>query len=224
MNEQLKDPGVQKILGTEEGAMIQLIAGRYMEGRIQEELVKQQIKIEEVDGVRVYTAMPYAVLDRLTDNFFNMMVTYMHPIAEKKWPDKLREMLFTKFCTDYNPKVETLEKIRDFQWDRNPARISNRRFVNTFPCQGRINLLKKSDIEGTMLAHMQWIKDNVSLLTEENAVIWEAKSVVGADPSSPAFIWKSGGTHAYKKTEDGQRVPYKRKKEAGRIDNDAPLT
>ncbi len=41
MNEQLKDPGVQKILGTEEGAMIQLIAGRYMEGRIQEELLKQ---------------------------------------------------------------------------------------------------------------------------------------------------------------------------------------
>ena len=85
-------------------------------------------------------------------------------------------------------------------------------------------MLKKSDIEGTMLAHMQWIKDNVSLLTEENAVIWEAKSVVGVDPSSPAFIWKSGGTHAYKKTEDGQRVPYKRKKEAGRIDNDAPMT
>ena len=48
--------------------------------------------------------------------------------------------------------------------------------------------------------------------------------MVGADPSSPAFIWKSGGTHAYKKTEDGQRVPYRRKKEAGRIGNDAPMT
>ena len=64
-----------------------------------------------MNGVQVYTSMHYAVLDRLTDNFFNMMVAYMHPIAEKKWPDKLREMLFTKFCTDYNPKVETLEKI-----------------------------------------------------------------------------------------------------------------
>ena len=153
-----------------------------------------------------------------------MIVFYMHRIVEKTWPDKLREELFNKFCTDYNPKVETLERIRDFQWDRNPARIPNRKFVNTFPVQGRINLLKKSDIEGTMLAHMQWIKDNVSLLTEENAVIWEAKSVVGVDPSSPAFIWKSGGTHAYKKTEDGQRVPYRRKKEAGRISNDALMT
>ena len=85
-----------------------------MEGRIQEELVKQQTKIEEVDGVRVYTAMPYAVLVQLTDNFFSMMMAYMHAIVEKKWPDKLREELFIKFCTDYHPKVETLEKIRDF--------------------------------------------------------------------------------------------------------------
>ena len=104
-----------------------------MEGRIQEELVKQQIKIEEEDGVQVYTALPYAVLVQLTDNFFNMMVTYMQAIVEKKWPDKLREELFVKFCTDYHPKVETLEKIRDFQWNRNPARIPNRKFVNTFP-------------------------------------------------------------------------------------------
>ena len=44
-----------------------------------------------------------------------MMVFYMHPIVEKTWPDKLREELFNKFCTDYNPKVETLERIRDFQ-------------------------------------------------------------------------------------------------------------
>ena len=96
--------------------------------------------------------------------------------------------------------------------------------MNTFPVQGRINLLKKSDIEGTMLAHMQWIKDNVSLLTEANEHIWEAKSVVGVDPSSPAFIWKSGGTHAYRITEDGQRVPYRRKKEAGRTGSDASMT
>ena len=67
-----------------------------------------------MNGVRVYTAMPYAVLVQLTDNFFSMMVAYMHAIVEKKWPDKLREELFIKFCTDYHPKVETLEKIRDF--------------------------------------------------------------------------------------------------------------
>ena len=85
-------------------------------------------------------------------------------------------------------------------------------------------MLKKSDIEGTMLAHMQWIKDNISLLTEENAVIWEAKSVVGVDSSSPAFIWKSGGTHAYKKTEDGQRVPYRRKRAVGSTIDDALVT
>jgi hypothetical protein len=78
--------------------------------------------------------------------------------------------------------------------------------VNTFPTQGRTALLKKTDIEGTMLAHMQWIKDNVSLLTEENEVVWKAKSVVGVDPSSPAFIWKSGGSHAYKIIEGGQRI------------------
>ncbi len=71
---------------------------------------------------------------------------------------------------------------------------------------------------------MQWIKDNVALLTEENAVIWEAKSVVGADPSSPAFIWKSGGSNAYKLTEDGRKVPYRKKKEAVRTDSDAPMT
>ena len=96
--------------------------------------------------------------------------------------------------------------------------------MNTFPVQGRINLLKKPDIEGTMLAHMQWIKDNVSLLTEENAVVWEAKSVVGVDPSNPAFIWKSGGTHAYKINEDGTKVPYRRKKEAGRTGSDVHMT
>jgi hypothetical protein len=83
--------------------------------------------------------------------------------------------------------------------------------VNTFPVQGRTALLKKTDIEGTMLAHMQWIKDNVSLLTETNEAIWDAKSVVGVDRGSSAFIWKSGGSHAYKTTGDGQRVPYKRK-------------
>jgi hypothetical protein len=55
-------------------------------------------------------------------------------------------------------------------------------------------------------------------------VIWEAKSVVGVDPGSPAFIWKSGGTHAYKVTEDGQRVPYRKKKDAGRTSNDIPMT
>ena len=75
--------------------------------------------------------------------------------------------------------------------------------MNTFPVQGRTALLKKTDIEGTMLAHMQWIKDNVSLLTEANEVIWKAKSVVGVNPSNPAFIWKSGGSHAYRLTEDG---------------------
>ena len=112
------------------------------------------------------------------------MVFYMHPIVEKTWPDKLREEIFNKFCTDYNPKVETLDRIRDFQWDRNPTRIPNRKFVNTFPVQGRTALLKKTDIEGTMLAHMQWIKDNVTLLTKANEVIWTAKSVVGVDPSS----------------------------------------
>ena len=172
----------------------------------------------------MYTSMPYVVLGELLHNFFTMMRCYMHPIPEKHWPDKLQDDLFHKFRFDYKPKVETLDRIRNFQWDRNPAKISNRRFVNTFPVQGRINLLKKPDIEGTMLAHMQWIKDNVSLLTEENAMIWEAKSVVGVDPSSPAFIWKSGGTHAYKKTEDGQRVPYRRRKEAGRISSDPLVT
>ena len=77
--------------------------------------------------------MHYAVLVQLTDNFFNMMVAYMHPIPEKHWPDKLRGELICKFNTDYHPKVETLDKIRDFQWDRNPTRIPNRKFVNTFP-------------------------------------------------------------------------------------------
>ena len=127
----------------------------------------------------------------------------MHPIIEKTWPGKLREELFNKFSTAYNPKVETLERIRDFKWDRNPARIPNRNFVNTFPVQGRTALLKKTDIEGTMLEHMQWIKDNVSLLTEANEVVWNAKSVVGVDPGTPAFIWKSGGWHAYRTTEGG---------------------
>ena len=55
-------------------------------------------------------------------------------------------------------------------------------------------------------------------------MIWDAKSVVGVDPSSPAFIWKSGGTHAYRKTEDGQRVPYRKKKDAERTSNDIPMT
>ena len=188
------------------------------------EILKQETKIEEVGGVRVYTAMPYVVLGELLQNFFNMMRCYMHSIAEKHWPEKLQDELFQKFRFDYKPKVETLDRIRNLQRDRNPARIPNRRFVNTFPVQGRIALLKKTDIEGTMLAHMQWIKDNVSLLNEENAVIWEAKSVVGVDPSSPAFIWKSGGTHAYKYTDDGQRVPYRRKKEAGRTGSDVHMT
>jgi hypothetical protein len=97
------------------------------------EILKQETKIGLVGGVQVYTAMHYAVLDRLTDNFFNMMVAYMHPIAEKHWPDKLRSELIFKFNKDYHPKVETLDRIRDFQWDRNPARIPNRKFVNTFP-------------------------------------------------------------------------------------------
>ena len=96
--------------------------------------------------------------------------------------------------------------------------------MNTFPVQGRTALVKKTDIEGTMLAHMQWIKDNVSLLTEENEVVWKAKSVVGVDPSSQAFIWKSGGSHAYRITEDGQKVQYRKKKEAERTSNDPPMT
>ena len=130
------------------------IARKYLENLMQGEILKQETKIEEVGGVRVYTAMPFAVLIELTQNFFNMMGCYMHSIAEKLWPDKLREELFNKFCKEYHPKVETLDRIRDFQWDRNPKRIPNRKFVNTFPVQGRIALLKKNDIEGTMLAHM----------------------------------------------------------------------
>ena len=78
--------------------------------------------------------------------------------------------------------------------------------MNTFPVQGRTALLKKTDIEGKMLAHMQWIKDNVSLLTEKCEEIWKAKSVVGVDPSNPPFIWKSGGSHAYKFTGDGKKI------------------
>ena len=118
------------------------------------EILKQETKIEEVGGVRVYTAMSFAVLVELTQNFFNMMGCYMHSIAEKYWADKLRNELFNKFRSDYTPKVETLNRIRDFQWDRNPKKIPNRKFVNTFPVQGRIALLKKTDIEGTMLSHM----------------------------------------------------------------------
>ncbi len=52
----------------------------------------------------------------------------------------------------------------------------------------------------------------MSLLTEANEVIWKVKSVVGVDPSSSAFIWKSGGSHAYKITEDDTRVQYKKRK------------
>ncbi len=115
----------------------------------------------------------------------------------------MREELFNKIATGYKPKVDTLNRIRDFKWDRNPARIPNRNFVNTFPCLGRTALLKKTNIEGTMLDHMQWIKDNVSLLTEANELVWKAKSVVGVDPSSPAFIRKSSGPHAYRITEGG---------------------
>ena len=62
-----------------------------------------------------------------------MMGFYMHSIIEKTWPDMLGEEFFNKIVSGYNPKVETLEKIRDFQWNRNPARIPNRKFVNTFP-------------------------------------------------------------------------------------------
>ena len=78
--------------------------------------------------------------------------------------------------------------------------------MNTFPVQGRTALLKKTDIEGTMLAHMQWIKDNVSLLTETNEEVWKAKSVIGVDPSCPAFICKLGGSDAYKFTGDGKKI------------------
>jgi hypothetical protein len=67
-------------------------------------------------------------------------------------------------------------------------------------------LLKNPDIEGTMLAHMQLNKDNVSLLTEKCEEIWEAKSVIGLDPSFPAFIWKSGGSHVYKFSGDGKKI------------------
>ena len=134
--------------------MKQIITTKYLESIMQGQMVKQQTKTEEVDGALVYTAMPYAVLVQLTQNFFDMMGCYMHPIIEKTWPDKLRDELFKKFRSDYNPKVETLDRIRDFQWDRNPKKIPNRKFVNTFPVQGRIALLKKTDIEGTMLAHI----------------------------------------------------------------------
>ncbi len=54
-----------------------------MEELVQKKLFAQQTKIEEVNGVSVYTALPYAVLVQLTENFFNMMVAYMHPIVEK---------------------------------------------------------------------------------------------------------------------------------------------
>ena len=66
----------------------------------------------------------------------------------------------------------------------------------------------------------------MSLLTEKFEEIWDAKSVIGVDPSSPAFIWKSKGSHAYKTTGDGQRIPYKKKKkkEAERTSNDTPMT
>ena len=64
---------------------------------MQGEILKQQTKTQEVDGVLVYTAMPYAVLVELTQNFFNMMGHYMHSIVEKTLPDKLREELFNKF-------------------------------------------------------------------------------------------------------------------------------
>ena len=75
-----------------------------------------------------------------------------------------------------------------------------------------------------MLKHMQWIKDNVSLLTETNEAIWDAKSVVGVDRGRSAIIWKSGGSHAYKTTGDGQRVPYKRKQKGTEEINAEPLT
>ena len=70
------------------------IARQYLENIMQGEILKQETKTEEVGGVRVYTAMSYAVLVELTQTFFNMMGCYMHSIAEKHWPDKLRDELF----------------------------------------------------------------------------------------------------------------------------------
>ena len=51
---------------TEVNAMKHIITKKYFENLIQGQLVKQQTKIEEVDGVRVYTAIPYAVVVQLT--------------------------------------------------------------------------------------------------------------------------------------------------------------
>ena len=77
-------------------------------------ILKQEIKSELVGGVQVYTAMPYVFLGELLQNFFDMMRCYMHPIPEKHWPNKLQDELFHKFRQDYKPKVETLDRIRDF--------------------------------------------------------------------------------------------------------------
>ena len=90
------------------------VARQYLEKIMQGQILKQQTKTQEVDGVLVYTTMPYAVLVEFTQNFFNIMGHYMHSIVEKTWPDKLREELFKKFIGDYNPKVDTLNRIRDF--------------------------------------------------------------------------------------------------------------
>ena len=102
-------------------------------------ILKQEIKSELVGGVQVYTAMPYVFLGELLQNFFNMMKCYMHSIADKHWHEKLQDELFEKFRFDYKPKVETLDRIRDFQLDRNPAKILNRRFLNTDRKSTRLN-------------------------------------------------------------------------------------
>ena len=94
------------MLMTEENAMKQIISTKYFESIIQGQMVKQQTKTEEVDGALVYTAMPYAVLVQLTQNFFDIMGCYMHTIIEKTWPDKLRDELFNKFGRTIIPRLK----------------------------------------------------------------------------------------------------------------------
>ena len=69
----VSDPKIQRILLTEEEAVKMNVTRQYIENIMQGEILKQQVKTEEVDGVLVYNVMPYTVLVELTQNFFDMM-------------------------------------------------------------------------------------------------------------------------------------------------------
>ena len=62
----MQNPKIQRILLTEEEAVKINVARKYLENIMKVEVLMQQVKTEEVDGVLVYTAMPYAVFVELT--------------------------------------------------------------------------------------------------------------------------------------------------------------